>query len=328
MSSPWARTQASASCAGVAPFSVGQLLDLGGQLEVRLQVLAGEPRPVAAEVVGVELVRRLEPAGEEAAAERRVRDQADPELPQGRQDLRLEVAGPERVLRLHRRDRMGGVRLADPLRRRLAEPDVEDLALLDQLGHRPDRLLDRHVRVHAVLVVEIDPVGPEALERALDRAAHVLGRAVAHPRPSARLVALRADAELGRDHPVVSMSGDRLADQLLVLERPVHLGRVEEVDPQIERLADRRDCLVLVGGAVEGRHAHASESERGDLESPIAQRSLLHLGSFRGFSSSTTHARRALSQEGLTISEVADETGLSNHTLRYKLGLYRERCGG
>ena len=51
----------------------------------------------------------------------------------------------------------------------------------DQLGHRADGLLDRHVGVDAVLVVEVDVVGAEALQRALDRAAHVLGRAVERP---------------------------------------------------------------------------------------------------------------------------------------------------
>ena len=180
---------------------------------------------------------RLEAPREEAATERRVRDQADPELAQRRQDLRLEVARPERVLGLDSRDRMRRVRLTDPLRRGLAEADVQHLALGDQLAHRPDGLLDRHVRVHAVLVVEVDAVGAEALERALDRAAHVLRAAVAHPGPLAVLVPYRAHPELGGDHVLVPPPGDRLADQLLVRERAVHLRRVEEVDPELRARA-------------------------------------------------------------------------------------------
>jgi hypothetical protein len=52
----------------------------------------------------------------------------------------------------------------DRLGRRLAESDVTDLAFLDQLGHCADGLLDRHVRVDAVLVVEVDVVGSEPPE--------------------------------------------------------------------------------------------------------------------------------------------------------------------
>ena len=64
------------------------------------------------------------------------------------------------------------------VRRRLGEPVVPDLALGDELGERADGLLDRRARVHAVLVVEVDVVGAEPRERALDREADVLGAAV------------------------------------------------------------------------------------------------------------------------------------------------------
>ena len=117
-------------------------------------------------------------------------------------------------------DRVGA---ADRVRRRLAQADVANLALLDELGHRPDGLLDRDVRVHAVLVVEVDVIGPEALERALDRAADVLGRAVdlTDRRHVARLRFVNSASELGRDHVLVAMALDRAADQLLVGQRAV-----------------------------------------------------------------------------------------------------------
>src|SRR5262249_16051952 len=56
------------------------LLDLRRDAEIRVEVVAREPRSVAAEVVLVELVRRGESAGEKAAAERRVGNESDPEL--------------------------------------------------------------------------------------------------------------------------------------------------------------------------------------------------------------------------------------------------------
>ncbi len=159
---------------------------------------------------------------------------------------------------------------------------MEDLPLLHQLAQLAHGFLDRDIGVHAVLVVEVDPVGAEALERALDRAAHVLRATVAHAGPLAVFVAFRPHAELGRDHVLVAAAGDRPADQLLVAERPVHLGGVEEVDPQLERALDRRLRFGLVGLAVEGRHPHAAEAECRYLES-LSQFSLLHAHLLRRF---------------------------------------------
>ncbi len=60
----------------------------------------------------------------------------------------------------------------------LGQADVADLALGDELGKSADRLLDGGLRVHPVLVVEVDVVGAEPLQGALDRGADVGGAAV------------------------------------------------------------------------------------------------------------------------------------------------------
>ncbi len=106
-------------------------------------------------------------------------------------------------------------------------------------AERADRLLDRDVRVHAVLVVEVDVVDAEPLQRAVERPAHVLGAAV----EPAVAVLVDDDSELGRELDLVAAIGDRLADELLVLAHAVHLGRVEEGDAELERPVDRRDRL-------------------------------------------------------------------------------------
>ena len=115
-----------------------------------------------------------------------------------------------------------------------------------------------------MLEVEVDVAGAEALERRVDRPADVLGGSVEHPARTRRALEIDPDPELGRDHVLVAPPRDRLADELLVRVRPVDLGRIEEVDPELEPAADRGDRLGLVGGAVEGRHAHAAQAERGD----------------------------------------------------------------
>ena len=175
MSSPWARTQASATWAGVASSSPAtastssRIRRLCSKLPSVKRGLEARKSPSASSAA-----RSRKRAGQEPAPERRVGDEPDPELAQQRQDLLLRVAGPERVLGLQRRDRVGGVGAADRLGRGLGEPDVADLALLDELAEGADRLLDRRLGVDAVLVVEVDVVGPEPLQRALDRDAEVL----------------------------------------------------------------------------------------------------------------------------------------------------------
>src|SRR6185312_12392572 len=69
---------------------------------------------------------------------------------------------------------------------------------------------------------------------------------------------------------VVSLTLDRLSDQLLVLVRTVDLGRVEEVDSQFSRAMNGGNRLRLIRRAVRVRHAHAAESlgRHGQISKP------------------------------------------------------------
>jgi hypothetical protein len=60
------------------------------------------------------------------------------------------------------------------------------------------------------------------------------------------------------------VAGDRSPDQLLVDERPVHVGGVEEVDAELERSVDGARRLAVVPAGVELGHAHATEAKGGD----------------------------------------------------------------
>ena len=53
---------------------------------------------------------------------------------------------------------LNGVGATDRLRSRLGKAEVFDLTFLDQLLHRSRHVLDRHVRVDAVLIEEIDDI--------------------------------------------------------------------------------------------------------------------------------------------------------------------------
>ena len=146
-------------------------------------------------------------------------------------------------------------------------PRKRTLPSRDERGHRADHVLDRHRGVDAVLVEQVDVVGPEPAQRALDGLADVL-RAAVHAVDRALRVEL--EAELGRDDDAVARALERLErarQQLLVRERPVRFGRVEEGAAELDGAMDRGDGLALValfGRAVRRAHAHEAEAEGGD----------------------------------------------------------------
>ena len=149
--------------------------------------------------------------------------------------------------------------------RGLGETEVADLAGIDQLGHRAHRLLDRDVRIDAVLVVEVDVVDGQAAQRRVAGGQHVLGSAV--DAAGAGIVGIADDPELGRQHDLVAPVGDRAPDELLVGVRAVAVRGVQQCDPEVECTMDRRHRLALVGAAVELGHAHASQPLSGDGQS-------------------------------------------------------------
>jgi hypothetical protein len=77
----------------------------------------------------------------------------------------------------------------------------------DQIFHRTRHVLDRHVGVDAVLVVQIDDVGLETFERTLYGCPDLL-RATIEDRLYARVPEV---AELGADHHPVAEGCKRFA---------------------------------------------------------------------------------------------------------------------
>jgi hypothetical protein len=95
---------------------------------------------------------RLDLRGQEAAAQRRVRHEADAEFARGGQDFLFHHPLEDRVLGLHHGDRLYGVGAPDAVGPRLAEPEVADLARVDQFLDGAGHVFDRHVGVDPVLV--------------------------------------------------------------------------------------------------------------------------------------------------------------------------------
>src|SRR5207244_4880786 len=167
------------------------LLDAHHELQVSLEVLSLKTRVVAPPVVGREIVRRLEAAGEEPAAERAVGDEPDPQLTAQRKNLLLRIARPKRVLGLQRRDAVHAMRATDRVGGRLGEAEIADLPRFHELRHRADRVLDRRVWIDAMLIVKVDSFDAEAFQRSVARLPHVL-RPAADSYPCAVRLALVA----------------------------------------------------------------------------------------------------------------------------------------
>ena len=170
---------------------------------------------------------------------------------------------------------MDGVRAADRRGGGLREAEVADLPLADELGHRADGLLDRDRPVDAVLVVEVDRLDAEPLQRAVAAGADVLRPAVDAEEGALRVAHV---PELRREDDLVAPLPDRAADELLVLPGAVHVGGVEERDAEVERAVDRGDRLGVVAPGVELRHPHAAEPLGGDDEALAAERAGFHGG--------------------------------------------------
>ncbi len=157
------------------------------------------------------------------------------------------------------------------------EPEMTHLALVHQLRHGTDGVLDRRLGVDPVLVIQVDGLDAQALQRRLAGLPHVLGPAAD---PDEIPVGFSHDAELRRHDDPVAPPGDGAADEFLVGADAVDVGGVEQRDAAVERPVNGGDRLVLVPPAVEFRHAHAAETDGGRFE--LAEPTLLHGGSSFG----------------------------------------------
>ena len=126
------------------------------------------------------------------------------------------------------------MRAADRSRRRLGQTEVLDLALLDQTPDGARDVFDRHVRIHAVLIEEIDRIDTEPFQRALRDLLDVLRSAV-HGIQFAFVGRVEREPELRGDHHLVAQRSERLAHELFVHERTVGFRGVEERDAELDR---------------------------------------------------------------------------------------------
>src|SRR2546425_1269931 len=232
---------------GRAPLVLGDLLDTVHQLQVVEEVRVLKAGVLAAPVTFWEVAGALNPAREETAPERRVRDEADAELAARGERLLRFGAIEERVLALDRGQGVDGVGSTDGGRLRLAQPEGAHFAPLDQPRHPAHRVLDGHAPVHAVLEIDVDHLHAETLEARVAGLLDVLGPSIDEIAAPGGVLHL---TELGDEHDLVAPAPDRPPQQLLVLAPAIHVGGVEEVDAPVQGVMDDGDGFRLVALAV------------------------------------------------------------------------------
>src|SRR6266568_5002261 len=138
----------------------------------------------------------------------------------------------------------------------LAQPEMAHLSGRDQARHRLDGLGQVDIPRRPVQVVQVDMVDSQAQQRGVTAAAHVVRLA---PYPAAMVAGGAVDPELHGHDDLVAPSGDRAAEQHLVMAGAVDVGRVQQCDTEIQRSMDGRGSPVPIGRTVVLAHAHAAQ---------------------------------------------------------------------
>lgn len=114
----------------------------------------------------------------------------------------------------------------------VAEPHVADLAGAHQVVQSAHDLLGGCDAIPCVQDVQIDVVGLQSPQRALDRTQDVLASVAA----GVRVARLGVEAELGGEHHAVARLalGDQLSEPLLARATGVEIGGVDEVAARIQ----------------------------------------------------------------------------------------------
>jgi hypothetical protein len=153
---------------------------------------------------------------------------------------------------------------------------VLDLALVDQILHRAGDVLDRDIGIDPVLVEKVDRLDPRPLQRTFGRLPDPFGAAVESV-GTASAAGSKVVAKLGGDDDVLPERLQRFANKLLVGERAVDLGGVEEVDTALYSRPDESDHLLAVRSrATVIVQAHAAQADGRDLKAAMTKLACLH----------------------------------------------------
>ena len=119
-------------------------------------------------------------------------------------------------------------------------------------------------------LIEIDPIGLQALERRVARLDDVAAAQTA----CVRVFLILRKKRFRRENDVGAATlAERLADELLARAGGVGIRRIDEVDSVIERVLDDGDGVLLVGAAAEH---HRAQAQRAHLHTSTPEVPVFH----------------------------------------------------
>lgn len=117
------------------------------------------------------------------------------------------------------------------------------LAFAHKILHRAGYVFDRHVRVDAVLIEQVDAVGLQAPKGGLYHLPDMFRPAV---HASLHTVRAEVEPELGRHDHTLAQRAQCFADELLVAIWTVGLRGVEHRDTALDRATQQADRLTSI----------------------------------------------------------------------------------
>src|SRR4029450_10066301 len=147
---------------------------------------------------------------------------------------------------------------------RLRKPEVLHLAFLNQVLYRLRHAFDWHVGIDAVLIEQIDNIGPKSFQRSVGDFLDMLGPAI-----EADLLTFGTnfETEFGGYHYLPAEWSQRFADQFFVCKRTVHFSGIKKCYAELDGLPQQRDHLILVfGRTVAKAHSHTAEPNGGHFQ--------------------------------------------------------------
>src|SRR5262245_9996774 len=113
---------------------------------------------------------------------------------------------------------MHGMCPANRLRRGFAKPEKPDLSFCHQLGHRANGVFNGDIRIHPMLIVQINDVDPEAAQTRFARSFDIGRRAI---RTGDTPIGSTYNTEFGCEDDVSTPALEGLAEEFFVAPQAV-----------------------------------------------------------------------------------------------------------
>src|SRR4029079_5874385 len=159
----------------------------------------------------------------------------------------LRISRPQRVFRLQRGYRVDTAGASDRLGCCLRKSEISNFSRFHEFRHGADGLFNRRFSIHVMLIVEVDDLDAQTLQRRVAGPSHVLRPAI----DAEKLAVFGSHvAKFFSQETRATPVAYRASDEPLVLEWTVDVCGVEEVNSNLNGPMNGGNRSRLVGAAV------------------------------------------------------------------------------